>query len=158
MASAAAAAGIRRRDRKGTVGIFSAERYPMYSRPPLSKRLWTDERIENIWMRPDAQALHADEHLATVIETVDRDKQTIHDQYGHTYHYGKLLLAVGGTPKTLPFPDVPILYFHTLDDYFQLYRLTRSANRFLIIGGRLYRHRNRSRFISPRQNGHDDIP
>ncbi|PSR35775.1 MAG: pyridine nucleotide-disulfide oxidoreductase [Sulfobacillus thermosulfidooxidans] len=135
MASAAAAAGIRRRDKRGTVGIFSAERYPMYSRPPLSKRLWTDERIENIWMRPDAQALHADEHLATVIETVDRDKQTIHDQYGHTYHYGKLLLAVGGTPKTLPFPDVPILYFHTLDDYFQLYRLTRSANRFLVIGG-----------------------
>lgn len=135
MTASAATAGIRRHDKSGTIGIFSAERYPIYSRPPLSKKLWTDERVESLWMKPDVLTLHADEHLTTTIHSVDPGNHTVSDQYGNLYHFGKLLLATGGSPKTLPFPDIPIIYFRTLEDYFHLYQLAQTRDRFLVIGG-----------------------
>ena len=135
MASLSAAQGIRRRDRQGNLAIFSSERYPVYNRPPLSKKLWTEYRVEDIWMRPDTRNLHVDEHLTTTVSTINARDKTVTDERGYTYGYTKLLLATGGTPKELSFGDVPILYFRTLDDYFLLRRLTENKTQFLVIGG-----------------------
>ncbi len=135
MASLSAVQGIRRRDRQGTVAIFSNERYPVYNRPPLSKKLWAGEPFESVWMRPDTRDLHVVERLTTTVSSINPRDKTITDEYGNISHYTKLLLAVGGKPVELPFHDVPILYFRTLDDYFSLRRLADTKTKFLVIGG-----------------------
>lgn len=135
VAAASAVAGIRRRDKTGSIGLFSEERYPVYNRPPLSKKLWMGERIEDIWMRPSPLSLNAQEHLTTKITAIDRQNKIVTDEFGNSYGYGKLLLATGGTPSHLPSHDVPIIYFRNLDDYFALRRLADAKNRFLVIGG-----------------------
>ncbi|WP_053959185.1 NAD(P)/FAD-dependent oxidoreductase [Sulfobacillus thermosulfidooxidans] len=135
VAAASAVAGIRRRDKSGSIGLFSEERYPVYNRPPLSKKLWMGERIEDIWMRPSPLTLNAQEHLTTKITAIDRQNKIVMDEFGNSYGYGKLLLATGGTPAHLPSHDVPIIYFRSLDDYFSLRRVADEKNRFLVIGG-----------------------
>lgn len=133
--AASAVAGVRRFDKQGSIAIFSSERYPVYNRPPLSKNLWTGERVENIWLRPSPLALKAEEHLTTAITVIDPQGKTATDQFGNTYAYTKLLLATGGTPNRLPFENVGIIYFRTLDDYFQLRHHADTKTRFLVIGG-----------------------
>jgi NADPH-dependent 2,4-dienoyl-CoA reductase/sulfur reductase-like enzyme len=51
------------------------------------------------------------------------------------YTYGKLLLAMGGTPRRLPFGGDLIVYYRTLDDYHRLRSLTGHGQRFAVIGG-----------------------
>lgn len=44
VAAASAVAGIRRRDKTGSIGLFSEERYPVYNRPPCRKNFgWVNE-------------------------------------------------------------------------------------------------------------------
>ncbi len=135
MTAGAAAAGIRRRDKSGSVAIFSSESYPIYNRPPLSKKLWTEERVEDVWFAPDVAASHAELHLTTEITRLNPHEKIITDKNNHAYHYGKLLLATGGHPVTLPFDDVPIIYFRDLSDYFKLRQESQRSDRFLVIGG-----------------------
>jgi NAD(P)H-nitrite reductase len=46
MAADAAISGIRRRDPQGSVLVIGEEPFPPYQRPPLSKKLWLDMRLE----------------------------------------------------------------------------------------------------------------
>jgi NADPH-dependent 2,4-dienoyl-CoA reductase/sulfur reductase-like enzyme len=57
------------------------------------------------------------------------------DDQGTVYHYEKLLLATGATPRRLPFGGDEIMYFRTLDDYQRLRALTENHQRFAVIGG-----------------------
>jgi NADPH-dependent 2,4-dienoyl-CoA reductase/sulfur reductase-like enzyme len=133
MTAAAAVEGIQAVDPQGKIGIIGAEPDPPYNRPPLSKGLWKgDPTLEGIWT--DTPARGADLHLGRTVETLDPAHKQVIDDQGTRYTYDKLLLATGGRPRRLPFPDPGVIYYRTVADYRQLRALAGEAEHFAVIG------------------------
>ncbi len=129
----AAARGIRELDKYGSIGMFSAEPDPPYSRPSLSKSLWKGRPMEKIWRK--TQELSLDLHLSSRIVQLEPKRKSVHDEKGNEYTYDKLLLATGGSPIRLPFGSDVIIYFRDLQDYRRLRALSEDGKQFLVIGG-----------------------
>jgi NADPH-dependent 2,4-dienoyl-CoA reductase/sulfur reductase-like enzyme len=133
MTADAAVHGIREVDRNGSIGLLSAEERPPYDRPPLTKKLWKGKPLEIIWRHTESQGVAL--HLGRTARRLDPQHKQVTDDQGTTYGYEKLLLAVGGTPRRLPFGGDQIIYFRTLGDYERLRALTAKGKRFAVIGG-----------------------
>ena len=133
MTADAAVGGIRELDRDGTIAVLSDETHPPYSRPPLSKKLWAGKPLDSIWRKnaPGNSQLFLD----TRAVAGDVIAKTITDNRGEVYHYDKLLLATGGSPRRLPNAPQDIIYFRTLDDYQNLRKLADRKLEFIVIGG-----------------------
>lgn len=133
LAGAEALAGVREVDPHGRIGLLSAERYRPYDRPPLSKALWKEGAEENaIWrsIPEDVELL-----LGRRAVTLDLKRHEVRDDGAATYRFGKLLLATGGTPRTLTRASDRVIYFRTLDDYRRLREATRQPRRVVVVGG-----------------------
>jgi 3-phenylpropionate/trans-cinnamate dioxygenase ferredoxin reductase subunit len=133
MTADAAVHGIRAVDPNGSIGLLSAEAYPPYDRPPLSKKLWKGKPLESIWRHTESQGVSL--HLGRTARHLDTQNKRVTDDQGADYSYGKLLLATGGTPRHLPFGGDQIIYFRALDDYERLRALTATGQHFAVIGG-----------------------
>jgi NADPH-dependent 2,4-dienoyl-CoA reductase/sulfur reductase-like enzyme len=133
MTADAAVEGIRQADSTGSIGVISAEPHPPYNRPPLSKGLWKGQALERIWRKRAVQ--DATLYLGRRVRTLDPTRNCVGDDQGTIYHYGKLLLATGGTPRRLPADSDSIIYFRTLDDYQSLRSLVQAKQRFAVVGG-----------------------
>ena len=133
MTGAAAVQGIREVDQSGAIGLISAEPHPPYNRPPLSKALWKGEPESSIWR--DTKAAGATLHLDRRATGLDVAIRQLKDDRGDTYAYRQLLLATGGAPRRLDFPDDPIIYYRTYDDYRRLRALAGKPLRFVVLGG-----------------------
>jgi NADPH-dependent 2,4-dienoyl-CoA reductase/sulfur reductase-like enzyme len=133
MTADAAVQGIREVDRGGSIGVLSADGYPPYDRPPLSKKLWKGKSLESIWRNTESRG--ATLHLGRKVRHLDPQNKRVTDGQGTVYGFGKLLLATGGTPRRLPFGAEQIIYFRTLDDYQRLRTLTTTGQHFAVIGG-----------------------
>jgi 3-phenylpropionate/trans-cinnamate dioxygenase ferredoxin reductase subunit len=133
MTAAAAVEGIRELDPDGTIQLVSAEQDPPYDRPPLSKGLWKDKPVDEIW-RGKAGA-EADLHLGRTVTRIDPARKTATDDRGTIYTYHRLLLATGGTARRLPFGGDDVLYYRTLADYRRLRELADAHSHFTVIGG-----------------------
>ncbi|MGH8165300.1 MAG: NAD(P)/FAD-dependent oxidoreductase, partial [Rhodanobacteraceae bacterium] len=58
------------------------------------------------------------------------------DDHGDEYHYNKLLIATGGTPRRIAgLEGDRVLYYRTLDDYHSLRDVIRKGMRVAVIGG-----------------------
>lgn len=112
MTAAAAIKGIREIDTQNSIGLISAEPDPPYDRPPLSKGLWKGKPIDKIWRNIDG--MNVAEYLGHTVTRIDPHRKTVSDDGGTTYAYDKLLLAIGGRPRRLPFGSDHIIYFRTL--------------------------------------------
>ena len=137
MAADNAARGIREIDPDGTIGIVAQEEAPPVSRPALSKKLWTDPSFsfDDVWMNTEADT-GATRHAGEVAVEIDRDERTVRTKHGVTFRYEELLLATGGTPKTLDLPnDERIVYFRSVADYQRLRELSGAGKRIAVIGG-----------------------
>ncbi|MGA9397541.1 MAG: FAD-dependent oxidoreductase [Anaerolineaceae bacterium] len=133
MTAAAAANAIRETDPKGTIAIISAEDHRPYKRPPLSKKLWQGKPEDSIWCEiPEMQMELILNHR--IVSLVPQQNQ-VTDDTGKTYSYKKLLLATGGTARTIPSAPEEIIYFRTLDDYHILRSWTGKNAHFGILGG-----------------------
>ncbi len=136
MTADSAARGIREKDPEGGVCMVSNDSDPPYYRPPLSKSLWTgDEELENLDI--DTKSIENIEILLNrTITNINKDQKEATDDQGNEYTYEKLLLATGGTPKTLPIKtDADIIYYRTLSDYKNLKEQVDKYNSFGVIGG-----------------------
>ncbi len=133
MTAAAAAEGIREVDPNGSIGLISAEEYPPYNRPPLTKKLWLGKPEEIIWRKLPEQ--HVKALLGCRIARLDAGQKQLVDEAGHAYGYGRLLLATGGAPRRLPFGGDDILYYRTLADYHTVRGWTGQGRRIGVIGG-----------------------
>ena len=51
MTADAAVTGIHQADPTGSIGLIGDESHPPYDRPPLSKGLWKDKPLQNIWRK-----------------------------------------------------------------------------------------------------------
>lgn len=133
MTADAAVRGIRELDTDGEIGVIGNDHNPPYNRPPLSKALWKGKPLESIWRR--TQQFSVDLHLGRTAKSIDQDKKVVRDDQGADYQYEKLLLAMGGTPRKLPFGSEDIIYYRTLEDYQHLRELSDRVNHFGVIGG-----------------------
>jgi NADPH-dependent 2,4-dienoyl-CoA reductase/sulfur reductase-like enzyme len=133
MAAGAAIRGIRDVDTQSPIGMISEESDPPYKRPPLSKKLWTGGKVEKIWIKIEDKGVTA--HLGHTVAAIDPLNKHVVDTEGTAYTFEKLLIATGGTPRTLPFGDDRIIYFRTFADYTKLRALAAKRRRFAVIGG-----------------------
>ena len=133
LAGDAAVQGIRELDKEGSIGMFSMELNPPYTRPNLSKQLWKGLSLEKIWKNTDSRGV--DLLLNHKITELDLQKKCVRDETGEEYSFDKLLLATGGTPNRLPFGGEDIIYYRNLQDYQRLRALTEHGENFLVIGG-----------------------
>jgi 3-phenylpropionate/trans-cinnamate dioxygenase ferredoxin reductase subunit len=137
MVADAAARGIRERDTEGTIGILSADIDPPYTRPALSKKLWTDP--EFTWDQVPlgtTEETGAELHLETLVTAIDREAHTVTTADGDEIGYRRLLLATGSTPRTVSVPeDDRILFFRSAADYRRLRELTEIGGRAVVVGG-----------------------
>jgi len=115
MTAAAAAQAIREVDGKGSIGMIGAEKHRPYNRPPLTKKLWQGKPEDIIWRELPQENFEIVPGCRVV--ELDPQNKTLRDDAGRSYHYQRLLLATGGSPRRLPFGGNDIVYFRTLDDY-----------------------------------------
>ncbi|GAB3259265.1 NAD(P)/FAD-dependent oxidoreductase [Arthrobacter pigmenti] len=137
MAADAAAKGIRELDSTGTIGIAGDDVDPPYTRPALTKKLWTDPDFmpNDNWLDTAAET-DAEVMTETVITSVDPEEHTATMDDGGSIGYGKLLLATGGHPKTLDVPAGPqSIYFRSFADYRTLRGLSGSGRNIAVVGG-----------------------
>jgi 3-phenylpropionate/trans-cinnamate dioxygenase ferredoxin reductase component len=133
MAAGAAIRGIRDVDTQSPIGMISEDSDPPYKRPPLSKKLWTGGKVEKIWIKIEDKGVTA--HLGHTVSAIDPQNKQVIDTEGTAYTFEKLLIAVSGTPRTLPFTSDQIIYFRTFADYTKLRALAAQRRRFAVIGG-----------------------
>lgn len=139
MVADTAARGIRELDADGSIGILSDDVDEPYTRPALSKKLWTDD--EFTWDKVPlgtAGDTGADIRLRTRATAIRPETHEV-DADGHTFTYGKLLLATGGHPVPLPIDDRSggerALTFRTAADYRRLRALSEQVRRIAVVGG-----------------------
>jgi 3-phenylpropionate/trans-cinnamate dioxygenase ferredoxin reductase component len=129
----AATRGIRELDAEGSIGMFSTELNPPYTRPNLSKGLWKGRPMEKVWR--NTKALGVDLLLGRRVTHLDPLEKCVSDEMGNDYAFDKLLLATGGSPIRLPFGGDDIIYFRDLQDYQRLRALSEKGEQLLVIGG-----------------------
>jgi NADPH-dependent 2,4-dienoyl-CoA reductase/sulfur reductase-like enzyme len=133
MTAAAAIQGIREVDPSGAIGLIADEPHMPYQRPPLSKALWKGKPPERVWIAMESQGTEF--HLGRTAEALDAQGKRVVDDQGTVYTFDRLLLAMGGTPRRLPWCGDEVIYYRTLDDYQRLRALTEQGQRFAVIGG-----------------------
>ncbi|MDF2920319.1 MAG: FAD-dependent oxidoreductase [Microbacterium sp.] len=137
MVADAAARGIRELDESGTIGILSADVDEPYTRPALTKKLWTDPDFT--WDQVPlgtADATGAEIRLRTTVTAIDRDGRTVEDKAGGRFGYRRLLLATGSRPHEVDAPDSDrVLFFRSADDYRRLRELAAEGERIVVVGG-----------------------
>ncbi len=139
MVADTAARGIREIDADGSIGILSDDVDEPYTRPALSKKLWTDD--EFTWEKVPlgtADDTGADIRLQTRATALRPNEHEV-DAGGDTFSYGKLLIATGGKPVPLPIEDHSngerALTFRTAEDYRHLRALAKDVDRIAVVGG-----------------------
>ena len=137
MTADAAATAIAEATPDATVLIVSPDVDPPYTRPALSKKLWTDPD----YTQADndlgtVEATGAELRLRTRVESIDRDARTADLSDGTTVGWGSLLLATGGTPTDLGLPeDDRVIAFRTAADYRRLRSLSGEGRHVAVVGG-----------------------
>jgi 3-phenylpropionate/trans-cinnamate dioxygenase ferredoxin reductase subunit len=123
------AAGLRERGFTGQITLIGAEVLPPYDRPPLSKKVLTDERIDPS-LQADFGALEVDFRPGEAATGMDAEAlATSRDKYP----YDRLILATGALPVALPGPGRQ-RFLRTYDDALALRGLLRPGLRLAIVG------------------------
>jgi 3-phenylpropionate/trans-cinnamate dioxygenase ferredoxin reductase subunit len=141
LAGASAIEGIRELDKKGSLLMIGREKHLPYDRPHLSKKLWFGKKkVEDIFLHKHEFYTQNNAAVAvgTTVKALDAVGKTVADHMGKTYRFEKLLLATGGTPRTLPIPGgnlEGICYYRYLDDYLQIRQKASAGRSAVIIGG-----------------------
>ncbi len=141
LAGASAIRGIRELDREGSILLISAERHLPYDRPPLTKKLWSGQKkVEDIFLLDNKFCADNDVQveLGTNVVTLDAAQKAVITAHGKSYRFGKLLLATGGVPRTLPVPGGDgdgICYYRYLDDYLRVRKAAEEGKTAVVVGG-----------------------
>ncbi|WP_423923569.1 NAD(P)/FAD-dependent oxidoreductase [Frigoribacterium sp. 2-23] len=137
MTADAAAKAIHESTPDATILIVSADVDAPYTRPALSKKLWTDPDYTPADNDLSTESESGAElRLDTRVSSIDRAAKTVTIEGGDTVGYGTLLIATGGQPSTLDLPDDDrVVYFRTADDYRRLRALSGGGRHVAVIGG-----------------------
>jgi 3-phenylpropionate/trans-cinnamate dioxygenase ferredoxin reductase component len=124
---------------RGQVILISAESYPPYNRPPLTKEYLRDEierdelPIESAeWFEENNVELR----LATTARSLDRDRRVVETEDGEV-SYDSLVLATGSEPIRIPVPgadDPEILVMRTIENSERLKSRVGKESRAVVVG------------------------
>lgn len=137
MAADAAAKGIRELDTAGSIGIIGQDSDPPYTRPALTKKLWTDPDFTpaDNWLGTAGET-DAEIFTQTAVTALDPGGHTVTMDDGGQIAYGRLLIATGGTPKEIGIPAGPrSIYFRSFEDYRALRELSGGDRHIAVVGG-----------------------
>ncbi|MBW4040686.1 MAG: FAD-dependent oxidoreductase [Acidobacteria bacterium] len=135
MIADAAARGIRELDADGAILVLGDEPDEPYTRPALSKLIWIDPTFTEDKVPLGTEATGAEIRTGITVESIDPAAKTV-TAAGETIEYGALLLATGGSPKTLDLPAGDrVIYFRTFEDYRHLRELANDRPRVAVVGG-----------------------
>ena len=120
---------LRERGFTGQVTLIGAETWPPYDRPPLSKKVLTDEGLDPS-LKADFAALGVDFRPGEAATGMDAETlATTRDKYP----YDRLILATGALPVALPGPG-PQRLLRNYDDALALRALLEPGLRLVIVG------------------------
>ncbi len=140
-AGASAVEGIRGLDREKAILMIGAEEDLPYDRPTLTKKLWFGQKkVEDIFYHDRDYYARNGVELATgkTVVGLDPESHSVTDDTGKSYRFEKLLLATGGTPRTLTISggDIDgIYYYRSLQDYRNLRAEATEGRSATVIGG-----------------------
>ena len=137
LAGASAIEGIRQMDKTGSIGLLSAEGELPYNRPPLSKDLlWGKKVFSQIFVFDEShyRRQKVDVHLKAAAQSIRAEERFVADEAGNHYGYSRLLIASGGSPRTLPSAGKTVHYFRNARDYHLLAKALPNVEDFLIVG------------------------
>src|SRR5438094_9613058 len=132
LSSAKALEAYREADAAGSVLLLSADRYPPYHRPPLSKRLLRGEQEpEAAFVQPEAwyAEQQIELRLGTNVLSVDLGRRVL-DASGQEVGFEQLLIATGAHPRTFD----GALTLRTIDDSRAIRERARAAGRATVVG------------------------
>ena len=140
-AGANAALTLRQAGFEGSIAIVGDERELPYERPPLSKEYFAgDKPFERILIRP--AKFWEDRHVELVqgrrIVAVDPHNHRISTAEGEHFHYGKLIWAAGGHPRSLPVPGgslAGVQGVRSRADADRMKEAAATARQIVVIGG-----------------------
>lgn len=137
MAAGFAARGIREVDEQGSIGVITTDMDEPYTRPALSKKLWTDDSFtEDKVPLKTKEKTGADIFLKKTVTVIDKDSKRVKTADGRQFSYNKLLLSTGGEPKRLEGPDDErVLAFRSFEDYRLLRKLSGNQRHVIVVGG-----------------------
>lgn len=142
LAAASAVDGVRSIDADGTIALLTEEEEPPYHRPPLSKEyLQTPGATRDLlyvkpegWFEDEARV-----ELLTGRRVVSLDprEMTVATGTDETYRAERILLAMGGRPRTLLIPgdDLDGVYaFRTVEDAERIREIAPKAETAVLVG------------------------
>ncbi|MCC5894172.1 MAG: FAD-dependent oxidoreductase [Alkalibacterium sp.] len=138
MSAAYAAEGIREVDSTGSIGIITTDQDEPYTRPALSKKLWTDEEFtEDKVSLNTSEKTDADIFLEAEVVSIDTKNKIVKTSDGRQFEYKKCLLSTGGEPKRIEGPeDDRVLAFRSWKDYRDLRgKYAGEGKHVLVVGG-----------------------
>lgn len=138
MAADTAARGIREQDSFGSIGIISADTDQPYTRPALTKKLWTDSTFteDQVALNTTKETKNTTLRLNTTVSSIERDQHRVKLEDGTSIGYKKLLLVTGGEPKKIDGPDDEhVILFREWSDYRRLRDFSGNNQHVLVVGG-----------------------
>jgi 3-phenylpropionate/trans-cinnamate dioxygenase ferredoxin reductase subunit len=132
LASAKAVEAYREHGGDGTVLLLSADRYPPYHRPPLSKRLLRSEQEpDEAFVQPESwyAEQRIDLRLGTRVRALDLTRRAVQVE-PEDVGFEQLLIATGASPRPLD----GALTLRTIDDSLAIREAARGAGRATVIG------------------------
>ncbi|PSR22858.1 MAG: monodehydroascorbate reductase (NADH) [Sulfobacillus acidophilus] len=135
MAADAAISGIRRRDPQGSVLVIGEEPFPPYQRPPLSKKLWLDMRLEEAFLNSWQRGRGVDWALHTRVVRLQPEQRQVQTDHEQVIGYGKLLLATGARPRRFADSPPSVFYVGSLREHVRLWSELAEPRSIVVVGG-----------------------
>jgi len=133
-------ATLRQQKFDGQIVLLGDEPYLPYQRPPLSKKyLAGDMSAERLYVKPESfyDDPRIDVQLRTKISAINPAAKTVQIDGGEDVAYGKLVLALGSRPRTLPVDGEHlenVHYLRNIDDVEGIRAELDIGRRLVIIG------------------------
>lgn len=130
------AEALRRGGFAGRISVIGDEPHMPYDRPPLSKEVLTGERGHEECALPTAEGLDVEWLLGRRATALDIGRRTVRTDGGDV-RFGKLVIATGVRPRTLPLFDTGadnVFTLRSLDDAVTLRTELERRPKVLIVG------------------------
>jgi 3-phenylpropionate/trans-cinnamate dioxygenase ferredoxin reductase subunit len=120
---------------QGSIAVIGQEPHTPYHRPPLTKEFLRGEKpADEVAMHSDAEwkDMDIELRLSTIVSRIDPAGHAVELDGGERIEYGRLALATGATPRTLPGATT----IRTIDDSRRVGELlARGSGHLGVIGG-----------------------
>ncbi len=136
-----AARAYRNNGGRGEVAILTAEDFPPYNRPPLTKEFLRGEAgLEDLPIEEEGfyRANGIELRLSTEVEALEPERRVVRLKGGEEISYDSCVLATGSRPFRIPVPggdDPGVLSMRTIDDSMRLAeRVGGEGKRAAVVG------------------------